>query len=79
MRVDLRGRVHAGQVQQKLPWLTSSTTGTFATSIKVRRTESVKTAADDRYGVVLNVQLGAVHAVRVPRGLQPAQRGALLQ
>jgi hypothetical protein len=53
-----RGRVHAGQVLQDLPWLIDLYHGTFRELAGSVWAEPVVTAADDRYGVVLNVQRG---------------------
>ncbi len=53
-----RGRVHAGQVRLQLPWLYELYHGHFLDLINGASDESVMTAADDRYGVVLNVQRG---------------------
>ena len=53
-----RGRVHADQVRQGLPWLYRL----YRTKILELATrispDAVRPAADDRYGVVLNVQRG---------------------
>jgi hypothetical protein len=53
-----RGRVHAGQVRQSLPWLYASYRGSFRDLAEEACGEPVLPAADDRYGVVLNVQRG---------------------
>jgi 2OG-Fe(II) oxygenase superfamily len=53
-----RGRVHADQVQQRLPWLDKLYRSDFLELAVRARGESVKAAFDDRYGVVLNVQYG---------------------
>jgi hypothetical protein len=53
-----RGRVHADQVRQRLPWLYQSYRGTFLTLAGEAYAEPVVAAHDDRYGVVLNVQRG---------------------
>ena len=53
-----RGRVHADQVQQRLPWLYKLYRSDFLELAAQARTESIKAAFDDRYGVVLNVQRG---------------------
>ena len=53
-----RGRVHADQVLRNLPWLVDLYHGTFRDLAEGVWAESVMTAADDRYGVVLNVQRG---------------------
>lgn len=53
-----RGRVHADQVRQRLPWLYRSYRGEFLGLAALARAERVTAARDDRYGVVLNVQRG---------------------
>lgn len=53
-----RGRVHADQVRERLPWLHRAYRGEFLEMAREACTEPVMTAADDRYGVVLNVQRG---------------------
>ena len=53
-----RGRVHAGQVRQRLPWLYDLYHGAFRDLAEKAWREPVKAARDDRYGVVLNVQRG---------------------
>ena len=53
-----RGRVHADQVRLHLPWLYELYHGTALELAAQASTESVATARDDRYGVVLNVQRG---------------------
>jgi len=53
-----RGRVHADQVRRRLPWLYQLYHGQFRELIGQWWAESVHTSADDRYGVVLNVQRG---------------------
>jgi hypothetical protein len=53
-----RGRVHADNVQQQLPWLYKLYRGEFLELARRTRQESVEPALDDRYGVVLNVQRG---------------------
>lgn len=53
-----RGRVHASQVQQGLPWLFELYHGAFRDLVQGAWTEPVVTAGDHRYGVVLNVQRG---------------------
>lgn len=53
-----RGRVHAGQVRQSLPWLYASYRGLFRDLAEKACREPVLAAADYRYGVVLNVQRG---------------------
>lgn len=54
-----RGRVHAEQVQLRLPWLYKAYRDTFLNLARqAANDESVMPAVDDRYGVVLNVQRG---------------------
>jgi hypothetical protein len=53
-----RGRVHAGEVRQRLPWLYWSYRGYFLQLARETSVERVVPALDDRYGVVLNVQRG---------------------
>jgi hypothetical protein len=53
-----RGRVHAGQVKQSLPWLYDFYRGYFLELAGNTCEEHVRPAGDDRYGVVLNVQHG---------------------
>lgn len=54
-----RGRVHADQVKQGLPWLRDLYRGPFLDLANQSSAEKpVVAAADDRYGVVLNVQRG---------------------
>ena len=53
-----RARVHADQVRLHLPWLYELYHGTALELAAQASTESVATARDDRYGVVLNVQRG---------------------
>lgn len=53
-----RGRVHADQVQRGLPWLYELYRGFFLELARRTCPERVLPAADDRYGVVLNVQRG---------------------
>lgn len=54
-----RGRVHASQVREQLPWLYEAYHTTFLDLAgQVTGREPVTTAADDRYGIVLNVQSG---------------------
>lgn len=53
-----RGRVHADQVRQRLPWLYRSYRGLFHELAGEACTEPVARAMDERYGVVLNVQRG---------------------
>jgi hypothetical protein len=58
VRYITRGRVHAHQVQHRLPWLYQSYRGTFLELAGEACKEKVSPARDDRYGVVLNVQRG---------------------
>jgi hypothetical protein len=53
-----RGRVHADQVLEHLPWLYRHYRGIFLELAGEACSEKVSPAADDRYGVVLNVQQG---------------------
>jgi hypothetical protein len=53
-----RGRVHAVQVQQKLPWLYKLYRDQFLELASRAWREPIDPAVDDRYGVVLNVQRG---------------------
>ncbi len=53
-----RGRVRAGTVRQRLPWLYELYRGDFLELAGQAWGEPVKGARDDRYGVVLNVQRG---------------------
>jgi len=53
-----RGRVHADQVRDHLGWLYYSYRGVFLELAGEACAERVVTAGDDRYGVVLNVQVG---------------------
>lgn len=55
-----RGRVHARQVRDRLPWLYAAYRGDFLTLAGQARAERVVAARDDRYGIVLNVQQGTV-------------------
>jgi hypothetical protein len=54
-----RGRVHADQVRSVVPWLLDLYQGYFLELAGTVYAEPVRPAADDRYGVVLNVQRGA--------------------
>lgn len=54
----LRGRVHAADVRRELPWLRRMYQGQFLELAQAVCDEPVTVAADDRYGVVLNVQHG---------------------
>lgn len=53
-----RGRVHAKQVRERLPWLYRFYRGYFLDLAGETCTEGVVPALDDRYGIVLNVQRG---------------------
>jgi hypothetical protein len=53
-----RGRVHAHQVQQRLPWLYKLYRTDFLDLVQGTSEQTVVPALDDRYGVVLNVQHG---------------------
>lgn len=53
-----RGRVHATQVRERLPWLYHLYRGYFLNLAGQTRAERVLPALDDRYGIVLNVQRG---------------------
>lgn len=53
-----RGRVHADTVRGQLPWLHQLYRGDFLELANQACGKPIKAAADDRYGVVLNVQLG---------------------
>jgi hypothetical protein len=53
-----RGRLHAADVRQRLPWLYEFYRGYFLELASEVSTESVMAALDDRYGIVLNVQRG---------------------
>ena len=53
-----RGRVHADEVRKRLPWLYDLYRGAFLDLAAQACAERVRTARDDRYGVVLNVQRG---------------------
>lgn len=53
-----RGRVHADQVRKRLPWLHAAYRGEFLDMAGAACAEEVAAAADDRYGIVLNVQRG---------------------
>ncbi len=58
MRRIPRGRVHAEQVREGLPWLYESYRSVFLELAREACAERVSAARDDRYGVVLNVQRG---------------------
>jgi hypothetical protein len=51
-----RGRVHANQVLDRLPWLYQAYRGDFLALAGQACGERVAAARDDRYGIVLNVQ-----------------------
>jgi len=53
-----RGRVHADQVRRGLPWLYQLYRTQVHRLATVISDEAVRSAADERYGVVLNVQRG---------------------
>jgi hypothetical protein len=53
-----RGRVHADRVRDRLPWLHAAYRGEFLTLAQQACPERVVASRDDRYGMVLNVQLG---------------------
>jgi hypothetical protein len=53
-----RGRVHANQVRDGLPWLYDAYRGDFLTLARQVCAERVVAARDCRYGIVLNVQRG---------------------
>jgi hypothetical protein len=53
-----RGRVHADQVQLRLPWLYTFYRRVCLELAAETQQERVVTALDDRYGIVLNVQRG---------------------
>jgi hypothetical protein len=53
-----RGRVHADQVREHLPWLYKAYRNEFLGLAAEVSTERVSAAQDERYGVVLNVQRG---------------------
>jgi hypothetical protein len=53
-----RGRVHAVQVQQSLPWLYKLYRDHFLQLAGQAWGEPIEAAVDDRYGIVLNVQRG---------------------
>lgn len=58
VRYITRGRVHADQVRDHLPWLQEFYRGAFLELAGEACEEKVSPAHDDRYGVVLNVQRG---------------------
>ena len=53
-----RGRVHADQVRDRLPWLHRAYHGEFLALAAQACGEPVVAARDERYGLVLNVQQG---------------------
>lgn len=53
-----RGRVHAHQIRQRLPWLYQLYRGHFLELAALTGKEPVLAAVDERYGTVLNVQRG---------------------
>lgn len=53
-----RGRVHAHQLRDRLPWLHALYHGAFLELADGACPEPVVTARDPRYGIVLNVQQG---------------------
>ncbi|HTU04861.1 MAG TPA: 2OG-Fe(II) oxygenase [Trebonia sp.] len=53
-----RGRVHAAQVRERLPWLYNFYRAEFLELAADMCPEPVKAASDERYGIVLNVQRG---------------------
>jgi hypothetical protein len=54
-----RGRVHADQVHDRLPWLYKAYRNEILELANEVTTEHVSGAHDDRYGIVLNVQHGS--------------------
>jgi hypothetical protein len=53
-----RGRVHAEQVREHMPWLYKAYRNEFLELASEMSSERVSAAQDERYGVVLNVQRG---------------------
>jgi hypothetical protein len=53
-----RGRVHADQVRDRLPWLYTAYRAEFLELASEAAQKRVVPASDDRYGIVLNVQQG---------------------
>jgi hypothetical protein len=53
-----RGRVHADQVRDYVPWLYKAYRNEFLELASEVSTERISAAQDERYGVVLNVQHG---------------------
>lgn len=58
VRQIARGRVHADQVRDELPWLYKAYRNEILELAEDISTEHVSAAQDDRYGIVLNVQRG---------------------
>jgi hypothetical protein len=58
VRYVARGRVHADQVLDRLPWLYKTYRNEILELANEMTTEHVSAAQDDRYGIVLNVQRG---------------------
>jgi hypothetical protein len=58
IRYISRGRVHANRVRDGLPWLYQAYRDQFLTLARQVCGEHVTAADDERYGIVLNVQLG---------------------
>lgn len=54
-----RGRVHADQVRESLPWLYKAYRDELLELANSASTEHISAAQDDRYGIVLNVQRGS--------------------
>jgi hypothetical protein len=59
VRQITRGRVHADQVRDHLPWLYKAYRNEILELATEVAKEHVSSAHDDRYGIVLNVQRGA--------------------
>jgi hypothetical protein len=53
-----RGRVHADQVRERLPWLYKAYRNEILELAGEVSAEHISAAQDDRYGIVLNVQRG---------------------
>ena len=58
VRYISRGRVHADQVRERLPWLYRAYRDQFLDLAREVSPEPVTAACDERYGIVLNVQRG---------------------
>lgn len=58
VRFVFRGRVHADKVRKRLPWLYKLYRNDFLKLANQAWGKPIKTAFDDRYGIVLNVQQG---------------------